>query len=159
MDLAERKSQLFFVEGNLKESGAGYQKLIADRKEAMDAYYVGIAHVGLARVQILENQLSDAQVNLMVGLDILQKTSPENDVHRAYFVLGELVRLENNYPEAIKNYRASLQTTNDFLNYISFPAILDGIAKAECLQRNFESSTSVVHQSSSEKNGRRNSSC
>jgi tetratricopeptide (TPR) repeat protein len=138
IDVAERRSQLFFVEGNLNESGAGYQKLISDFRNTSDDPRIGIVHVGLARVQMLQNRLSDARTNLMVGLDILQKTSPEDEVHKAYFGLGELARLENHYPEAIESYRASLHRTNNFFNYISFPAIFEGIAKAECLQPNFE---------------------
>lgn len=144
IDVAERRSQLFFVEGNLNESGAGYKKLIADFSKTSDDPRIGIVHVGLARVQMLENLLSDAHANLRIGLDILQKTSPEDEIHKAYFGLGELARLENSYPEAIKNYRASLHCTNNFLNYVSFPAILDGIAKAECLQSNFEKAACLL---------------
>jgi predicted ATPase/DNA-binding SARP family transcriptional activator len=138
IDVAERKSQLFFREGNLNEAGAGYRKLITDLREAADEAYTGIVHVGLALVQIQENHLQDAHKNLLVGLDVLQKTSPEHEVYNAYFGLGELARLENNYPEAIRNYHAALHLTNNFLNYISFPAIFEGIAKAECLNANFQ---------------------
>jgi tetratricopeptide (TPR) repeat protein len=144
IDVAERKSQLLFVEGNLNESGAGYKKLIADFSKAPDDPRIGIVHIGLARGQLLENRLTDERANLLVGLDVLQKTSPEDDVHKAYFGLGELARLENNYSEAIKNYRASLQRTNNFLNYISFPAIFDGIAEAECLISNFEKAAHLL---------------
>jgi predicted ATPase len=138
IDVAEHKSQLFFAEGNLNEAGTGYRKLITDLRGASDEASVGRVHVGLARVQLLENRLSDARANLLVGLEVLQKTSPEDDVYKAYFGLGELARLENNYLEAIKNYQASLHCTNNFLNYIAFPAIFEGLAKAECLQPNFE---------------------
>jgi predicted ATPase/DNA-binding SARP family transcriptional activator/tetratricopeptide (TPR) repeat protein len=136
--VAERKYQLCLLEGNLNEAEAGYRKLITDLREAPDEAYTGIVHVGLARVQIYQNHLQEANQNLLVGLDILQKTSPEHEVQHAYFGLGELARLENNYAEAIKNYRASLHCTNNFLNYISFPGIFDGIAKAECLHANFQ---------------------
>jgi tetratricopeptide (TPR) repeat protein len=144
IDVAERRAQLFFLEGNLNESGAEYKKLIAEFSKASDDPRIGIVHVGLARVQMLQNRLSDARPNLMVGLHILQKTSPEDEVHKAYFGLAELARLENNSSEAIKNYHASLQRTNNFLNYISFPAIFDGIAKAECLQTNFEKAAQLL---------------
>ena len=144
IDVAERTSLLFFVEGSLNESGAGYQKLIADFSKASDDPRIGIVHVGLARVQMMQNRLSDARANLLVGLEVLQKTSPEDEVHKAYFALGELARLENQYPKAIKNYRASLHRTSNFLNYITFPSIFDGIAKAECLQRNFERATRLL---------------
>ena len=144
IDVAERSSQLFFVEGNLNESGAGYKKLIADFSKASDDPRIGIVHVGLARVQMIQNRLADARANLLVGLEVLQKTSPEDEVHKAYFGLGELARLENNYSEALKNYRASLHRTNNFLNYISFPGILDGIAKIECLQSNFEKAARLL---------------
>jgi predicted ATPase/DNA-binding SARP family transcriptional activator len=144
IEVVERKSELLFAEGNLSEAVAGYRKLIAEPNEVPDDSYVGRVHVGLARVQMLQNQLSDARANLMIGLDVLQKTSPEDEIHKAYFGLGELARLENNYPEAIRNYHASLHHTNNFLNYISFPSILDGIAKTECLQRNFEKTTRLL---------------
>ena len=144
IDVAERKSQLFFVEGNLNESGAGYKKLIADFSKASDDPRIGIVHVGLARVQMLQNRLSNARANLLVGLDVLQKTSPEDEVDKAYFGLGELARLESNYLEALNKLSASLHRTNNFLNYISFPAIFDGIAKAECLQLNFEKAVRLL---------------
>jgi predicted ATPase/class 3 adenylate cyclase len=152
IDVAERRSQLFFLEGNLNESGAGYKKLIADFSKATDDPRIGIVHVGLARVQMLENLHSEAHANLRIGLDTLQKTSPEDEIYKAYFGLGELARLENNYPEAIKNYRASLQRTNNFLNYISFPGILDGIAKTECVQSNFEKSARLLGASEALRN-------
>jgi tetratricopeptide (TPR) repeat protein len=144
IDLATRKYQLFFIEGNLSKAGAGYRKLIIELRKAPDDFYVGIVHVSLARVQMLENQLQDAYENLSIGLDALQKASPEDDVYKAYFAFGELARLKNNYSEAIKNYRAALDRTNNFLNYISFPAIFEGIAKAECLLANFQKAASLL---------------
>jgi hypothetical protein len=85
-----------------------------------------------------EKDLGEARKSLATALHVLKKTAPRDEIFLAYFGLGELARVENQCTDALKHYRASLQLVNGFLGYVYFPEIIDGIAKAECLQPNFE---------------------
>jgi predicted ATPase/DNA-binding SARP family transcriptional activator len=135
---------LLYTEGKLQAARIEYQGLLSQLTTLTDSYLFGFLHARYALVCMCEAHLSEARKSLEIALEVLKKTAPKDNVYHAYFGLGELARLENNYPEAIRNYHASLHRTNNFLNYISFPEILDGIAKAECLQRNFEKSTRLL---------------
>jgi predicted ATPase/DNA-binding SARP family transcriptional activator len=129
---------LLYAEGKLQDARIEYQVLLSQLTTLTDSYLFGFLHARYALVCMCEEHLSEARKSLEIALEVLKKTAPKDNVYHAYFGLGELARRENNYSEAIINYRASLQRTNNFMNYVSFPAIFNGIAKAECLQPNFE---------------------
>ena len=132
---------LHYKEGQLEGIRDEYQALLAQIKDLSDSYLFGFIHSHYAIVCLYENYLSEARKSLEIALDVLKKTASEDDIYLAYFGFGELARLENNHPQAIKDYRASLQYANSILNYKSFAEIFDGIAKTECSQSNFDKAT------------------
>jgi predicted ATPase/class 3 adenylate cyclase len=132
---------LHYKEGGIEGIKDQYQALIAQLKDLSNSYLLGFIHAHYAVVCLYENHLSEARKSLKIAFDVMKKTASEEDICLAYFGFGELARLENNHPQAIKDYRASLQYANSVLNYKSFAEIFDGIAKTEYSQSNFDKAT------------------
>lgn len=134
---------VLYIEGRIEEAKSHYLKLITQLKGVYvsDSLLFGIIHARYAFVCLYEEHLSEARESLEVALSALQKWPSAEEIYMVYFGFGELARLENNYPEAIKNYHTSLRYANNFLAHIYFPEILDGLAKAKYLQSNFDKAT------------------
>jgi tetratricopeptide (TPR) repeat protein len=136
--LAERLACLHYCEGKLAEARAEYKALLAQLQDVPTEGNFGFFHARAAWVSLRENRLEEARQMLAVGLAVLRITSPEDNIYAAYYGLGELARLEGNYPEAIENYLASLRALNTGQLYVGFPETLNGLAKTGLMQSKLE---------------------
>lgn len=132
----EHIAHIDYLEGNLEAARAKYEAVLTLIKDIpIDSKY-GFFYIHFAQVSLSENHFAEAHITFAVGLEILEKTNQSAEVYAAYYGLGELARLERNYPEAIENYCASLKAVYDGSRYIELPRIVDGIAETECLRSN-----------------------
>lgn len=136
--MAERLAFLHYCEGKLTEARAEYRAILVQLQDVPTAFEFGFFHARAALVSLREHRFEEAHQMLAVALNGLQRTAPETDIYAAYYGLGELARLEGNYPEAIENYLASLKALNMGQVYIGFPYTLNGLAKTGLMQSKFE---------------------
>jgi len=140
IDAGEHVAYLDYLEGNMKAARAKYESVFTDIKDIPDTSTHGGYYFRFAQICIKENLLAEAREALAIGLEIVQTNNQKDNIHAAYYGLGELARLEGNYSEAIENYRIGLKTVHDVSLNTEFPWILDGIAKTEYLGSKFNKS-------------------